>query len=61
MNQPLRNPGYYWVRFQGQWVIAEYGKFNDNGSLYLGWNLIGRDRLYKDDDFSDISEKTIKP
>lgn len=66
MNDQLRTPGYYWVRYNGQWIIAEYGKFakmvafsKDPG--WWGWNIIGSDSFLKDDSFSDISEKTIKP
>lgn len=56
MNEQLRNPGYYWVRFQGGWIIAEWV---NQPAQY--WQITGSDRMLYDDDFSDISEKTIKP
>jgi len=66
MNDQLRPPGYYWVRYDDKWIIAEYGKFTKEVAFtrqpgWWGWNIIGTDRFCTDSSFSDISEKTIKP
>lgn len=47
-----RQPGYYWVKFKGTWVISEYTGYY--------WELTGREDGYYDDAFSEIIEEPIK-
>ncbi len=66
-----RQEGYYWVKEEGGWVIAEYGEFYDwlNEKKY-GWHLPGKCEgycenefvcapVYSDSDFSEINETRI--
>lgn len=52
----MRKPGYYWVKYDGEWFIAKWrlecvlSKFE--------WDLF--DRSYEDYDFEEIDEHRIE-
>jgi len=51
---PKRKPGFYWVRFEGQVIIAEYvgsGK----------WQVPGSDRAWEDKEFCELICKVSRP
>jgi len=45
-------PGYYWVKFCGEWTVGEY----DPGSHYP-WTLVGSDEIYMEWDMEEIGER----
>jgi hypothetical protein len=51
-----RQPGYYWVKYEGEWVIAQwwYDKFFKKHSWQLG------DIEMDHSDFEEIDEKRIE-
>lgn len=57
-----REPGFYWVKFEGRWQVAEYTEyrsfFNPLNFSY-GWDIVSSDREFKDDDFEEIDERKI--
>lgn len=62
----MRQEGYYWCRYGGEWIIAKFTTY-DMGfdSSYSSWSFIGID--YKkhtwgcsDKDFEEIDETPIK-
>ena len=38
-----REPGYYWVKYEGDWIVAQYGEFSDwLSDIEFGWHLPGK-------------------
>ncbi len=54
----MRNPGYYWVKFRGNWLIAEWHKFGGSVSALFFLPLIswGHDEKSMD----EIDERKIE-
>ena len=49
-----RQPGYYWVKYNQFWKVAEYSQTADR------WILAGIGQWYRDDDFREIDENRIE-
>ena len=56
----MREEGYYFVKYEGEWDIAKYYKFKllNKGGF---WNSIGWDRFRQDLDFDEIGDKIDLP
>lgn len=55
-----RKEGYYWVKFEGAWIVALY--HDNNNSIDDGdwcWRSHRIDGKGNDDDFSEINEQRI--
>jgi len=54
----MREPGYYWVKFRGRWIISEWHKFEGAGSSLFFLPLIsyGHDEKSMD----EIDERKIE-
>ena len=53
-DKPIRPGGFYWVKYLGEWLVAEYsGKYGD-------WGMSFYDHLFKDEDF-DIIGDCVEP
>jgi hypothetical protein len=54
-NETVRTDGFYWVKSEGEWLVAEYsGRYGD-------WGLPYYDHLFKDEDFSEIGDRIEPP
>ncbi len=50
-----RKPGFYWVKFEGMWTIAEWNRFgNDTGGY---WERIRSDSPCDDSEFDEIGRE----
>lgn len=49
----MREPGYYWVRYFGDWVVSEW---NGEHWLITGSGLLSR----SDEDMDEIDERRIE-
>jgi len=52
-NSNIREPGYYWVRDNDEWMICYYNKYIKE------WEITGHSCTYSDDIFDEIDEKRI--
>lgn len=52
-NQKNREPGFYWVKFLGDWEIAEWCSF------YEKWYVTGVEDYYLDRELKEIEERRI--
>ena len=50
-----RENGYYWVKYDGKWVIAEYYAPN----FPLTWGMCNSEENFFDEEFEEISENRI--
>lgn len=50
----MRQSGYYWVKYNGEWEVAEYFESWNN------WNQCGVLQDYEDSDFEEIDERRIE-
>lgn len=53
-----RTPGYYWVKYNGEWTVGQYtldkvGKWGLPSSFYDNWWV-------EDSDFEEIDERRIE-
>lgn len=52
----MREKGFYWVKFNNEWVIAEYTIDSNN----IGnWILTFENKLYTDAFFQEINENRL--
>jgi hypothetical protein len=49
----MRQEGYYWVKYEGKWFIAEWD------TIYNEWHLTGSEYDFKDHDFEEINENRL--
>lgn len=52
----MREEGYYWVKYNGNWIIMELSKHPIGG---LRWHKIGYHWTIKESDFEEIDEKRL--
>jgi hypothetical protein len=45
----MREPGYYWVKYRGVWMPADYESFC--------WMLIGYDGPVREEELDEIGER----
>lgn len=48
-----REPGFYWVKYEGEWIIADYA--------FGFWLITGFESSYYDSDFEAIHETRLIP
>lgn len=53
-NRKNRASGYYKVKLNGYWVVAEYVNFIDEQSH---WYVCGNETKFNDNDFQEIGER----
>ena len=53
-----RKNGFYWVKRCGNWIICEWGTF-DNHITEKYWFIPGFETWFNDDDFDEIDENLI--
>ena len=51
-----RKSGYYWVKYNSKWIIAEY---KDDG-FYSRWMECGTDYTFDDSEIEEIDESQIE-
>jgi hypothetical protein len=49
----MRQSGYYWVKHNGKWIIAEYA------ATWNGWWMPGEPNIYENGEFNEIDETQI--
>jgi len=49
-----RENGYYWVKFQRNWIIAKWDKY------YRNWSIMDNDTSFEDFEFDEIDEMQIR-
>lgn len=54
----MREAGFYWVRTDNKWIVAEWYEYT-NGQRY--WLIPGWDRDFEDDYFEEIDGKRLIP
>jgi len=47
----MKKEGYYFVKYQGEWIIAELSIITITDTY---WNVIGNEDEYYDNDFDEI-------
>lgn len=52
----MREEGYYWVRTDNIWIVAQWFKYSSGFSC---WLIPGNDRELLDDFFEEIDEKRL--
>lgn len=52
----MRQSGYYWVKFHGEWTVGEY-----EGNCVCPWQIIGSDQIFDDNAFEKIGGKINLP
>jgi hypothetical protein len=63
-----RVPGFYWVRFEGEVIVAEYtdgaGCLEEVGGVEVGvkphWHVPGSDVCYKDREVCELLSATLE-
>lgn len=50
----MRAEGYYWTKYQGNWIISEWRKL-----ILYGHKWFIEDRVFDDEDFDEIDERQI--
>lgn len=61
MNNRLRTPGYYWVKFTGdkEYTIGYYEPFGNGIENIYPWQVVGSDEIYDEGEFEDILPNRI--
>jgi hypothetical protein len=54
-----RESGYYWVKYMGDWEIAEFSNFQTGFGGPYGWFRTSYSDFIKDSDFDEIDERRI--
>lgn len=52
----MREEGYYWVKSDGEWIVALWFKYSASFSC---WLIPGTDNEIDDDFFEEIDEKRL--
>jgi len=57
-----RKSGFYWVKYDGEWRVAEYISEKDSTMKSYGgvWGLVGKQDFFYDRHFEEINEIRIK-
>ena len=55
----MREPGYYWVKQEDTWFIAEWGEQSSYGMHYWNWRSIYDTDGCSDAYFEEIDERRI--
>ena len=50
-----REPGYYWCKYNGEWIIARWYEYMTNA---FEWDVF--DKIMCDSDFEEIDERRIE-
>ena len=54
----MRQSGYYWVDYQGEWMIMYWEL---QGSIKIGyWTCVGNENVFIDSEFREIDERRIE-
>lgn len=48
----MREEGYYWVKYQGHWIVANF-------TFARYWCIAGDESQFYDSDFESIDEKRL--
>lgn len=57
----MRQSGYYWVKYDGKWIVAEFEYFlYKNGDEYKIWQVAGLELSFYDNEFDEIDETRIE-
>jgi len=54
-----RIEGYYWVKFHGKWIPAEYEIYDDKSGS--SWQIVACDEPFDDDAFDEIGPALKTP
>lgn len=54
-----RKEGYYWVKFEGEWVVAKYIRFISYRKLIEWWALPEEDGKIFSSEIQEIDERQI--
>lgn len=56
-----RKSGFYWVKYDGEWRVAEYISEKDASMKSYGgvWGLVGKQQFFCDHNFDEIDETPI--
>jgi hypothetical protein len=55
----MRENGFYWVKYRGNWQIAQYSNSIINTFRINCWWLIGDEKCYLDFPFEEIDETRL--
>lgn len=57
----LRESGFYWVKMDDKWRVAEFISDEDSSFSYGNvWGVVGRTQFYCDNNFDEINETRIE-
>ena len=56
-NKIKREDGFYWVKSEGKWIVAEC----ESIGVSEGWYICGIGCVFEDSDFERIGEQIKKP
>ncbi len=40
-------PGFYWIKFHGEWTVGRYGTPNPDGSASREWDIVASDNSFE--------------
>ena len=56
----MREPGFYWVRFDEDWTVGEYTpKYEDGEDCSRPWEVVASDECFEECVFAEIDERRI--
>lgn len=55
----MREEGFYWVKWQGDWIIAFWDTNHDSDNKFQ-WVIAGLMSTLNDDEFDEIDENKLK-
>lgn len=60
MNSTDRQIGFYWVKYQNEWIVAQWYR-EQYGDEHGSWFIPGDEHAHDDAILDDINEKEINP
>jgi len=62
-SNPTRLPGFYWVRFEGEVVVAEYtdGRGCEGSGGRKHWHIPGSESCFKDREVCELLSFRLEP
>jgi hypothetical protein len=57
----MREAGFYWVKFRGEWEPAKYTPLEDGEPNMYPWEIIKSDCIFEEKEFAEIGPRIMSP